>query len=382
MTIASLRQLSVTRASNTDLGGINITGSGLVSTADDFDRELGGQIAEWLAEMSYPTVGGSADVLTLTPTTALAALANNVVYTGKIATTNATTTPTMNVSALGAKVIRKISAAGTDVALAVGDQPAGWPAAWVYSTAANSAGGAWILINPASVPSGAFSDSTFRVQDNGDATKQLAFEVSGITTGTTRTVTQPDASGVMALDGAGQTTVASATSTLIGASATREIIISGTTTITSFDTVAAGTVREGYFSGALTLTHSGTALILPGSANITTAANDRFRFLSLGSGNWICVNYTKADGTAVVASAAGQPIPSSSTYAVGTLLFVINATGGSIANGSTGAGSGLQSAITSSGALAGSGAALSGTWKNVSGATIANNVFGYFVRTV
>jgi hypothetical protein len=40
--------------------------------------------------------------------------------------------------------------------------------------------------------SGSVSDSSFRVQDNGDATKQLAFEVSGITTGTTRTITVPD----------------------------------------------------------------------------------------------------------------------------------------------------------------------------------------------
>ncbi len=37
-----------------------------------------------------------------------------------------------------------------------------------------------------------FSDSTFRIQDNGDATKQIAFEASAITTGTTRTVTVPD----------------------------------------------------------------------------------------------------------------------------------------------------------------------------------------------
>jgi hypothetical protein len=38
-----------------------------------------------------------------------------------------------------------------------------------------------------------FSDSAFRIQDNGDATKQLAFEVSGIATATTRTITMPDA---------------------------------------------------------------------------------------------------------------------------------------------------------------------------------------------
>lgn len=37
-----------------------------------------------------------------------------------------------------------------------------------------------------------FADNAFRVQDNSDATKELAFEVSGITTGTTRTWTVPD----------------------------------------------------------------------------------------------------------------------------------------------------------------------------------------------
>lgn len=42
-----------------------------------------------------------------------------------------------------------------------------------------------------------FSDSAFRVQDNADATKQLAFECSGITTATTRTMTVPDESGTI-----------------------------------------------------------------------------------------------------------------------------------------------------------------------------------------
>ena len=94
--------------------------------------------------------------------------------------------------------------------------------------------------------------------------------------------------------------VASGTTTNIGAAATPVVRITGTTTITAFDTVAAGIRRKGYFSGILTFTHHATALILPGAANITTAANDRFEALSLGSGNWIVLSYTKADGTAVV----------------------------------------------------------------------------------
>ena len=45
-----------------------------------------------------------------------------------------------------------------------------------------------------------FSDNTFRIQDNGDVTKQLAFEASGITTATRRTLTVPNVSGIMAVD--------------------------------------------------------------------------------------------------------------------------------------------------------------------------------------
>lgn len=44
-----------------------------------------------------------------------------------------------------------------------------------------------------------FSDSDFRVHDNGDATKRMGFEVSGVTAGATRLLTVPDASGTIAL---------------------------------------------------------------------------------------------------------------------------------------------------------------------------------------
>lgn len=38
-----------------------------------------------------------------------------------------------------------------------------------------------------------FSDASFRIQDDGDATKEIAFEAVNITTATTRTITMPDA---------------------------------------------------------------------------------------------------------------------------------------------------------------------------------------------
>ena len=41
-------------------------------------------------------------------------------------------------------------------------------------------------------------DDGFRVRDNSDSSKQLAFQCSGITTSTTRTMTIPDADGTIA----------------------------------------------------------------------------------------------------------------------------------------------------------------------------------------
>jgi len=44
-----------------------------------------------------------------------------------------------------------------------------------------------------------FNDANFLLYDNDDSSKNLAFQLSGITTGTTRTLTIPDASGTLAL---------------------------------------------------------------------------------------------------------------------------------------------------------------------------------------
>ncbi len=93
-------------------------------------------------------------------------------------------------------------------------------------------------------------------------------------------------------------TIASATTTSIGTSTGTRVAISGTTTITGFGTAPDGTYREGRFTGALTLTHNATSLILPNAgSNITTASGDTFAAVSLGSGNWRVLRYTKADGT-------------------------------------------------------------------------------------
>lgn len=102
-----------------------------------------------------------------------------------------------------------------------------------------------------------------------------------------------------ALNEAPPVTLASAATVNIGAAAANTINVTGTTTITAFDTIAAGATRRVIFVGILTLTHNATSLILPTGANITTAAGDAAEFVSLGSGNWKCIAYQRANGTAL-----------------------------------------------------------------------------------
>ena len=68
--------------------------------------------------------------------------------------------------------------------------------------------------------------------------------------------------------------------------------ITGTTGITAFGTVSAGMRFLLQFDDAVTITHHATSLILPGGANITTAAGDVLMMESLGSGNWKCLFYS------------------------------------------------------------------------------------------
>lgn len=92
--------------------------------------------------------------------------------------------------------------------------------------------------------------------------------------------------------------LASATTTDIGAQNTVLLNITGTTTITSFGTNYNGP-RYLRFDGVLTLTHNSTTLILPGGANITTAAGDSAIVVPNGTpaNGWRVVGYQRSDGS-------------------------------------------------------------------------------------
>jgi hypothetical protein len=88
--------------------------------------------------------------------------------------------------------------------------------------------------------------------------------------------------------------IASAATTDIGAQLTTLLNVTGTTTITSFGANYNGP-RFLRFDGILTLTH-GASLVLPGAANITTAAGDSAIVVPLGSPatGWRVVAYQRA----------------------------------------------------------------------------------------
>lgn len=80
--------------------------------------------------------------------------------------------------------------------------------------------------------------------------------------------------------------------------------ITGTTAITSIGTKGVGTVVKLHFDAALTLTHHATDLILPGGANITTAAGDEAEFVEYATGDWRCTSYQRASALPVLPNAA------------------------------------------------------------------------------
>src|SRR5258708_8151902 len=81
------------------------------------------------------------------------------------------------------------------------------------------------------------------------------------------------------------TNIASATTTNLAIATGNYVHITGVTTIVALGTVNSGVPFLLVFDGILTFTHNGTSLILPGAANITTAAGDMAIVVSEGSGN-------------------------------------------------------------------------------------------------
>lgn len=123
--------------------------------------------------------------------------------------------------------------------------------------------------------------------------------------------------------------------------------ITGTTTITGIASTNSwdGRVVTLIFAGALTLTHSSN-LALPGSANITTAANDVAQFIQTASGAWRLMTYRPAAG------AVGPFLPLVGGTLTGALLGTdATFSGAFVANGAVTLGDAIGDTVTIGGAV-------------------------------
>lgn len=140
---------SATNASNTDLGGIDIQGTGYISNGDNAIRELMTHLAD-VSKGTYPV----ADTWSFADPADLTKIARFDCGSITTATTRVITLPDASTTLVGTGVAQTLT-------------------------------------------NKSLSDSTTYFVDNADATKRLQFQLSGITTATTRTITAPDRNGVL-----------------------------------------------------------------------------------------------------------------------------------------------------------------------------------------
>lgn len=96
----------------------------------------------------------------------------------------------------------------------------------------------------------------------------------------------------------GANVVAAATTSLTGAF--DFVMVTGNTTISAI-TLAANEEKWVRFTGTPQLTYDATKLVLPSTANIAVAANDRALFRGIDGTNVICLDYIRASGLPLVA---------------------------------------------------------------------------------
>lgn len=267
-------------------------GAAAPSSIDDAGRALQGAVAREWENRSFPTATGTAPAFVVAYTVAPAALRSGQTYTFT-AHAAAVGTDTINANMLGAKGIKKV-VSGTKTAIAANDWYANDKIMCVY----DGTDMVWVNWQGASA-SAVSANSTTEVLTGTDTTK----------------FTTADSLAALWEQGAD---VASAGTISLGDGG--YFNITGTTTITDIDfaTDKAGRRARIKFAGALLLTHNASTLILPGGANITTAAGDTAEIVSEGSDVIRVTDYQKASGLPVV----------SPTVATRTLLATLTTTSG------------------------------------------------------
>jgi hypothetical protein len=153
-----------------------------------------------------------------------------------------------------------------------------------------------------------FLDNKFEVKDNSDDTKKLNLQLSGITTGTTRTLTVPDKDGTIAV-----------TSEVATLNTTNNTITSGTYSVSGSSTISitathAFTVGQEVF---ITFTNTSGSALTAGKFTITGITTTTAFTINYGSSVTSAGNATaERYGTIAVANAAEMTAGTSQVKAV------------------------------------------------------------------
>ena len=138
-----------------------------------------------------------------------------------------------------------------------------------------------------------FLDSAFVIQDNADPSKQLKFEVNGLSTGTTRVITAPDASGTLVTADATQTltnkTINLAANTVTGTLASTSVGMTGGGTAQDY---AGFSTRAAFVAWATGKT--------PATGAVIDAAGYSYRYIASGTAiadlpGWVPLGYAYPD---------------------------------------------------------------------------------------
>lgn len=240
---------------NIPMGGYKFTGAGKAAARDQFAtyEQLQDGEANFIAAAN---VAGTADAVTLQVSPAPTGYETAIDLFYVVELENTSEDVTHNLNSLGAKNTKKFYG-GTKVKVAIGDLQVGMLAHLKYD------GTDLVLMNPR---------------------------------------------------GYAQATDVASAATIDLDTATGDLVdVTGTTTITAV-TLRRGQPRTVRFTGALTLTH-GASLVLPGAANITTAAGDFAVLRGYAGGVVRCVNYVRAAVAPLAANVAYKDVVNSFTKA-------------------------------------------------------------------
>jgi hypothetical protein len=151
------------------------------------------------------------------------------------------------------------------------------------------------------------SDAAFTLQDNTDATKQAQFQLSGLTTATTRTYTLPDADGTLPLLGSSQTFSGNVT-------------FSNNVTFSGNNTLNLGTSQT---SGVITIGGtSGTGNIVLGRSTVNQTTNIQIGATASGSTKTINIGTSGLSGSTTAVSIGSAVSGATSTVTANGKLVV------------------------------------------------------------